>query len=222
MIRADNRKRESGPMFGRLVSAAVLADDTSGTEGAINLFAEVFLVSDQRPKFDLAHDTTVGIIPLVGTLGISYPKGIGGIRADPGKCCFIGLRAGAHYTVQGCGTLGPCNFIQIHLNGLKNGDQWNCEIDDLSINRLSMFEDINGIRLHFGIFEGRKKWECRFKENRKILAHVINGAFELEDRLLEKGDGLLLPGSDWIGMESLANNAMMLCMEMPVSQTASA
>jgi len=68
-----------------------------------------------------------------------------------------------------------------------------------------------------GVFKGRTKGAYKIKsEGSGIFAYVINGAFEVEDRLMEHRDGLSLLNMLEINFESLSEHGILLLLEIPL------
>ncbi len=68
-----------------------------------------------------------------------------------------------------------------------------------------------------GIYKGRTKSSYVLKNpNNGVFAYVINGAFELEERLMEYRDGLALWNVEEITFEALSEFAILLLLEVPL------
>lgn len=66
-----------------------------------------------------------------------------------------------------------------------------------------------------GQFDGRQKGEVSLSNNHKdILVYVVDGAFEVQDRLLHAEDALLLNSVDVVDFEALSNQAILLIFEL--------
>jgi redox-sensitive bicupin YhaK (pirin superfamily) len=66
-----------------------------------------------------------------------------------------------------------------------------------------------------GQFDGRQKGELSLSNNHKdILVYVVDGAFEVQDRLLHAEDALLLNSVDVVDFEALSNEAILLIFEL--------
>lgn len=66
-----------------------------------------------------------------------------------------------------------------------------------------------------GQFDGRQKGELSLSNNHKdVLVYVVDGAFEVQDRLLHAEDALLLNSVDMVDFEALSNQAILLIFEL--------
>ncbi|NMH28428.1 cupin domain-containing protein [Flavobacterium silvaticum] len=101
------------------------------------------------------------------------------------------------------------NFLQIKLSVSLVFEQ--IPLEPLR-NQLQVIAEFPGIKLSLGIYDGRQKAEIETKSS--LLAFVINGAFEFQDRLLETRDGLFLEGFGAIDYESLSGDAVILLAEI--------
>ncbi|MDF0709076.1 hypothetical protein [Flagellimonas okinawensis] len=107
------------------------------------------------------------------------------------------------------------NYLQIHLT--KNQFQGKKTFEGYGANSLHRLLKTGTSILNFGVFEGRNESQYKLENpNNGIFAFVINGVFEIEDRLLESRDGLALWDTDTVEMEALSENAIILLMETPL------
>lgn len=65
-----------------------------------------------------------------------------------------------------------------------------------------------------GLYDGRKEGVYTVSQkNRSVFGMVINGAFELQNRLLETRDALLMAEAETIEFEALSENALLILLE---------
>ncbi len=68
-----------------------------------------------------------------------------------------------------------------------------------------------------GKYDGRKKGDYVLKnKNNGVFAFVIEGVFEVHDRLLHAKDALAIWDADEIDFEALSNGAILLCWKCRV------
>jgi len=69
--------------------------------------------------------------------------------------------------------------------------------------------------IYIGKFSGRGEttYNSRFKKN-CVFLFIIEGAFEVEGRLLHAGDGLAIRDEKETGIEALSNDAILLLLEL--------
>lgn len=111
------------------------------------------------------------------------------------------------------------NFLQvwIKLPGISRDVLVNEYSFDINGGKNSFQEKelYNGVTFYIGKFTGRQKTGIDFKsKTNTCFAFVIEGAFEVEERLLHARDGLALWNRSQIDMEALSNDAIILAIEM--------
>jgi hypothetical protein len=67
-----------------------------------------------------------------------------------------------------------------------------------------------GIGSFIGAFEGRKHEGLTIDLAKSVFVFVVQGAFEVEDRLLQPRDGLAFRNLTSLAFESLSENAVIL------------
>jgi quercetin 2,3-dioxygenase len=79
---------------------------------------------------------------------------------------------------------------------------------------IQLNEDGSGpLKLSIGNFAGRQEVNYRLRSTTSFLfTHVLAGAFEVEGRLLEVGDGLFLWDCETVEMEALSNKAVLIIL----------
>lgn len=167
----------------------------------VRFFSDESLSAGMSRRYDSGQRQGVLILPLTGALEISC--------SDVTKL----VATGSAFFVSDidCYQIGnpypdiSVNFLQIHLPSDTNGQL--SSISGLR-NQIQDFGDFGGSKVSVGIFDARVKAELTFEDH--LLAYVINGAFEFEDRLLETRDGLLLEHYNTAELESLSAEAIVL------------
>ena len=116
---------------------------------------------------------------------------------------------------------GTINYLNI---GLRNSKTHTTQpisypVTLKEFNKLSTLHlnKINGdYYAGIAVYQGRTKGRYTLKNpGNGIFAYVINGAFELEERLMEHRDGLGLWNLKHIEFESLSEFAILLLLEIP-------
>lgn len=89
------------------------------------------------------------------------------------------------------------------------------EIDLTTRNKLIRLIEIEETVCFIGVYDGRKEGFYTLKKSKNgVFVFVVNGAFEVEDRLLEAKDGLSLKKTEVIEWEALSENAVLLVFEV--------
>ncbi|MGN6477514.1 MAG: hypothetical protein ACTHKV_09835 [Flavipsychrobacter sp.] len=156
------------------------------------------------------------ILPIIGDLKITEATGKEW-TLRPGQLYFFKN----NISIRNPHTGQPVNFLQI---GLENGEMTN-GIFPLNIarkNQLVAGEEV-AAHIRVGVYDSRTKDIASLKENNgAILAYVLNGSFELENRLLEHRDALYLWDISEVDFESLSEIAVLLlidCSSIKTKQT---
>ena len=117
------------------------------------------------------------------------------------------------------------SYLQIHIRPDLTEDATNNLFDELPVNRFSL-EDINALIPAFtnlsrsvsaviGQYNGREEgiYVLNNPQN-TVFTYIINGAFEVQNRLLEKGDALSLWELEEVDFEALSDGVVVLLMEI--------
>lgn len=192
--------------------------------GTLQVCNENTLAAGRGMKMTVEENTEVIILPLVGTL--LFKNNLGDeAHVSPGQVQLFSATAGMDYEL-----MNPfkkeelVNFLQLWL--YKNdgvfkpfSQQFNFDLD--KTNRLISI--IDPAQLHqpsfcfIGKYDGRKKDEYTLQNKKNgIYVFVIEGAFEVQDRLLHAKDSLAIWNTGEIDFEALSNNAILLLLEIPL------
>lgn len=126
------------------------------------------------------------------------------------------------YSLQNPYKNGMINYLQIGLSakGLFS-EMAVCDVNLKEYNAqasLSLDDCCSGIHGSVGIYQGRVKGNYALKDpSHGVFVYVINGAFEVEDRLMEYRDGLSLWNTNAVGFESLSESGILLVIETPLN-----
>lgn len=164
------------------------------------------------------EDTLLLLLPLAGAVEYEDSNGNENTIAA-GMALTTGLQAKDTFTVCNPYPDALVNFLQvwirahtIHLS--KSAMEQSFDLSG-SKNSLTFIPLAAGFHLHIGKFCGRRKTSVNlFNKNSTCFAFVIEGAFELEERLLHARDGLALWQINTIDMEALSNDAIIMLIEM--------
>jgi quercetin 2,3-dioxygenase len=104
-------------------------------------------------------------------------------------------------------------LIGVNTNAENSALPLASDLQLLQKNTLAHNEDL-GVPISIGVYDGRIKSIYRQRQNRSAcFIYVLNGCFEVEERLMGHRDGLLLWETDEIDYESLSNTAILLIIE---------
>lgn len=188
--------------------------------GSLKVLNEVILAPQQSITRFINSSTNVIILPLFG--GIEYKDNIGNEEFLHVEQIRI-LAADEELTVEIFNPYEKENVsylefeFQMGKQDFKNNFQ-QYKLDLSSHNKLHSLFEIERALGFIGIYDGRKEGAFTLKNmNNGVFVFVINGAFEIENRLLEAKDGLAIKKTGTIEWESLSQNAMLLVIEVPLN-----
>jgi redox-sensitive bicupin YhaK (pirin superfamily) len=188
--------------------------------GTLKVLNEVILAPQQSITRFISPNTNVILLPLFG--GIEYKDNIGNEEFLHVEQIGI-LTAVEESTIEIFNPYEKENVsylefeFQMERQHFKNDFQ-HYKFDLNSHNKPHSLFEIENTFGFIGIYDGRKEGTFTLKNtNNGVFIFVINGAFEIENRLLEAKDGLAIKNTETIEWESLSQNAMLLLIEVPLN-----
>lgn len=185
--------------------------------GSLQILNEEILAPQHCISRVIKANSSLIILPLFG--GIEYKDNLG--KAD-----FLRVEQIRVITAYEDVTIEIFNpyenenvsFITIHfqieIQRLKKYFQ-ESEIDLNIRNKLIRLIEIEETVCFIGVYDGRKEGFYTLKNPKNgVFVFVVNGAFEVENRLLEAKDGLSLNKTEVIEWEALSENAVLLVFEV--------
>ena len=198
-----NYRHEHKTPFGGLF---VLNDDTLAGGKHLNLLVE--------------EDALIVLIPTVGA--VIYSDSLGNESLlEAGQVQVLATPAGTSFLVGNAYEEELINFIQLWIRhpASANGVPILSGID-LNSHRNQLVEIATGSAGHtcfIGKFTGREEAIHKMARNSNgLFVFVLEGAFEVQNRLLETRDGLALWNLNEAELEALSNDAIILLIEIPV------
>jgi hypothetical protein len=181
-------------------------------------FGRLLVLNDETlaPGFTIQREVPQGIlaliIPLVG--GPEYTTPDGSLHVIPGEAAYI---SGGPLSIKNPYENELVNFLYMEFKS----DEPHQKTSNINLdirNTLHSFLNNDSIKGFMGIFDGRQEtlYQSQNPQN-GLFIFVINGAFEVQGRLLEERDGLALWDSPEADMEALSENAIILLFELPVT-----
>ena len=184
----------------------------------MRVFNDDTLKAGYSLKLKLDKNSDVIIMPIVGGLEYRNPLKEGFLEA--GQVQMFSALAGIEYEIINPYETEDINFLQIWLDNTSLDFASKVEVNTFD------FEDKNQLLPIFskdnqkgfiGRYDGRKKEELTLENSENnVFIFVLNGAFEVQDRLLHARDGLALSNFKMIDFEALSNDAIILIFELKV------
>lgn len=193
-------------------------DDSRKPFGSLQVLNEEILAPKHKVTTVLESDMDVLILPLFG--GIDYKDNLGNesfIRVE--QIRVIAAQKGMSFELSSPYEEENVSYLQIWFDSKNQDFENNFKQFDFGLTNknelVSLFEtsDVLGF---IGIYEGRKEGLYTLKDaSNGVFVFVINGAFEVENRLLEARDGLRIEQIEAIEWEALSADALLIVLEIP-------
>lgn len=171
---------------------------------------DITLASGESMQLQVAENTTIALLPTVGAIHIEK-EGL--------------LEAGQVQLLKGAATVisNPyehelVNYLQLSFkNATAENELYSFDISKGQLTDLFAASMEGGLLFaSIGKFSGREEvvYET-YQQGNGVFVFVIQGAFEVQYRLLETRDGLALWDVEQIEIEALSNDAILLLVELP-------
>lgn len=184
--------------------------------GQLQSFSDETLDVSSSVEYTISENILIVLIPLVGKLNIASAADGSIFKIAPQEIKVMSFEKGDSYSITNESTSCLVNYLQIHIETKDQIINFKKAYVD-SYNQMSKILSVNNVCLNYGVFHGRAETTHRIDNpNNGIFAYVLNGAFEVENRLIETRDGLTLWDIENVSMEALSNNAILLMLELPL------
>jgi len=196
--------------------------------GKLLMLNEETLTGNASVTYASEQDTDTIIVPVVGAINVICSDGTTELL-EAGMAKMMRVPASASYEIANPYEESLVKYVQIWLKA-SNADFFNAETVDFDLENYQvnpLFFDpgpddeyaLSLVKLY-----GRQE-ELHLKKNNTndLFVFVIQGALEVQYRLLHEGDGLALWDIDELEFEALSNDAILLIIEAglnPFSQVA--
>jgi redox-sensitive bicupin YhaK (pirin superfamily) len=173
--------------------------------------------------FQTEKSSTILLLPIVGTLKYKTSAGEEG-RVDAGQLHLFTVQENAAYELSNPYKDELINFLHCrivvdasdHAHALT---KFEFDLEENKNQLMSFYSDTKDLHqtdmaCHIGRFDGRKEGVYRLTHpGEGIFIFVIEGAFEVQNRLLQARDGLALWDTEELEFEALSNDAILLLLE---------
>lgn len=162
-------------------------------------------------SFTAEEDISLILIPLVGS--ITYGSNSANeVCVFPEELQIINLKKGNAFRITNKNEDTLVNYLQIWVKMDLVPEK--IIFDTYSHNQLNIIYGKKHVNILFGVFDGRREGFFTTSEQKNtLLTFVINGAFEVQNRLLESRDSLILSQTRLLELEALSENAIVLILE---------
>lgn len=161
------------------------------------------------------------LLPVIGA--IAYKDGQRESLFAAGQVQVLLMNKGDHFEIRNPFAEDLVNFLQVWIkaeDGLANQTAVPFTYDvNAHLNSMIPIHDASSFKVSIGKFEGRGETVYSVNNESSVFLFVLEGAFEVEGRLLHARDGLGLQNVSTIDIEALSNEAMIVTIETPNPQT---
>ncbi|MBE7170916.1 MAG: pirin [Williamsia sp.] len=197
-----NYRHEHKAPFGPLY---VLNDDT--------------LAGGKKMTLQVEEDAVIILLPTVGAIIFIDSQGYESI-VEAGQAQVYAAQKNTSILIGNPYDDALINFLQIWVRQpVMNAFEPLVTGFDLVHNKNKLMEITGGHSLpacFIGKFEGRQEAIYPIRQGNGLFVFVLEGAFEVQYRLLETRDGLALWNTQEAELEALSNDAIILLVEVPV------
>ncbi len=168
--------------------------------------------------YSVPDDHLIFILPTIGGIEYKLNNDASTHFIDVGQSALLCVKDSSVLTITNSYQSEAINFICCwFLNNQTNNEPSITSTFDLDASR-NFLADIlttENIKGHIGKFTGRNDFTLKLKNNHgAVFAFVIEGAFELQNRLLQQKDGLSMSNVSELEFEALSNDAILLIFEL--------
>ena len=198
--------------------------------GNLQVLNDDTLAAEKSIVMKLEQNAEVILIPVVGAIEYHNSLGETGIL-EAGQLQIFSAEKSMDYEITNPYDAELVNFIQVWITNdnpdFIAGNQYG-SIDLETKNQLiPLFSPENeGLKIqqevygYFGKYGGREEGIYKLKNPENgIFVFIIEGAFEVQNRLMESRDGLSLWNPEELEFEALSNDAIILILELSIDRT---
>ena len=178
------------------------------------LFTDLFIQPESNIQKWITSSCNVLIVPLYGAVELIAPEVNEFIHINQVASFYV--KAGSKLTFK---NIYPEHTVRFLIIALKSANNTVKRTVTYKFNTLNLLREVykdpdTGLCLNMGNFEGRKEAMYSLKTaTNAIFAYVLQGAFEVNNRLLETGEALCCWNTDRVEVEALSGNAYLLLLE---------
>ena len=188
--------------------------------GAIQQVNDEFLFPGGECVKSIQNESLVLILPVVGNIEIQ--KEGEKFEIEPGNLFVLPCHDHEFFRIVNSSEEYSANYLLI------KGDFYDTQniffpvvfSFDLGVhpNAFSLLWENARVKVSIGKYQGREEDIYHLKKHNHLFTYVIQGAFEVQNRLLEDRDALILRGSENVDFEALSKEGILLFIETVASE----
>jgi len=186
--------------------------------GSLYVLNDDTLAAGKSLKLSTEENSHIVLIPVVGALAYKDSNDNESLL-QAGEAQLCSLQHGSSITIANPYEKETINFLQVWIknsDSLPSGEihQINFDLNKNNNQLIPLFKACNHTQLSIGKYDGRAEDLYKLSnQSNSVFAFVIEGAFEVQNRLLHARDGLALWNVQEVEFEALSNEAIILFTE---------
>jgi quercetin 2,3-dioxygenase len=190
--------------------------------GTLEVLNDETLMPECSYELHSAKHCQIILLPMVGAIEVEE-KGKEPQFVNSGEALFLNVAPDCIYTITNPYPDEPVNYLQIRINDNPflstpmplSGITTQFDLSEANVLLPIPGHDESSAHLFIGKYDGREEGIFTIKNSdQKAFIFIIEGAFEVQNRLLEKRDGLALSNVKEIEFEALSNGAVLLVIDL--------
>jgi hypothetical protein len=188
--------------------------------GSLYLLNDITLAGNKKIILQVEENSNIILLPVVGAITCRDSNGKDTL-IEPGQIQIYTVPENSTIEIRNPYKLELVNFLQIRIRHPLTNLKAETQVFsfDLEHNRNKLVELYPNAqkacnKTCIGKFAGREEGIYQM-EDKGLFVFVIEGAFEVQYRLLEARDGLALWNVKEVEFEALSNDAIVLLLELP-------
>ncbi len=184
--------------------------------GALQLLNDDSLLAGASLSLTIQQPIDVLLLPIVG--GLEYNSELASGFLEPGQAGVLSLQPGQSYAVSNPYPTETIDLLQVWLTNQKDVSatgfaETSFDLSKKNVLHTCMPESVSSPQQVFiGRYDGRAEDTLTTAPGQRVFVFVIQGVFEVQNRLLHERDGLSLTAiqHDTVDFEALSNDAILL------------
>lgn len=216
IILSEKRKEEY--LNGKKLSRYSITEQDVGEHptrhlGSLHVFCETTLAPQNKDQMTFDKDMQLLILPIIGRVLIHTAKTQNVV--DVGEALTMWIKSKEPFTLYNDFENSDVHYVIAGFSSsepLEGITRFSLLPDKLA----TLFDKVSNqglMKAAIGQWNGRAEGKF-IPTAQKVFAWVVQGAFEVENCLLQKADGLAMHGQEKIEFEALSNEAIIIFLEM--------
>lgn len=193
-------------------------NDSRTPFGALQLLNDDSLVAGASLSLTVEQPTDVLLLPING--GLEYTCDLTSGFLEPGQSGLLSLTSGMNYTVSNPYETETIDLLQLWLTRPADSSVSGFADTTFDLSQknklLPCFPTSAESRAFIGRYDGRAEATLTVTPDQRVFVFVVQGVFEVQNRLLHERDGLALTDvqGNTVEFEALSNDAILLLVVM--------